>query len=931
MSKLLYRNPETNKLLKADGKYDLDTQEDTNVTKLGYVRMHELVDPNTNKKVRVTDKLLKGSLDRGYILSEQHKANDSKPDTAQIAKHGSVGRGESYIRGLVQTVPIADELKGFGANPMGGIKSAASYLGITDDDENDKDVNEYKAARDLARARNDAGAEIHPIDYYAGQAAGTIATLGVGGPLVAASKLGKMGLAALEGGALAMGASSGKTINDDAGNIALGAGAGGVLQGAAEGVKAVGGKIKSYLGKHGDGLGKHYIDNPTALKDDLGASERSHDVQVGINERAVDVDRLTQKRHLNKEIESAQQGSRLYDEAGKDTLDEFSQTQRIPNDEIADRVKEIQSGTQERKLSKDRLDQKTHLNKEINSAEQGSSLFDAAGKDTLNEFSQAQRIPNDEISGRVKEIQDRIKERTINADRLAHKAKIDNDISSSTEAAHLYEEAAEAALVEFKLTQSAESKQMLGALIKKHGDQIKDLGNKRDVRFDELDDEAATDQLKQAYTTLKNNLMTQVGGTRSKPAIKEIVELERFLPEDGMNHISQGQLLKRMRDAIDVMNNRSKWGEGYSSLNFDKKEIASQINRAFHESGDKVVSDLTHGLSTSLSKRNILRKNAAKRADTLNEKDHMVSLFDPDPKKAEGVSDITKDGLKTAGYDPQMTEAIAQKTKEIDQRRRVLLNEIEQLKSQRAQAKHEYIGSAASDKRDIASMKSNMVPDDVINKSIAQRQSEIATQGQTLKDEITRLKSQRETTKQQFIDSNNADRRAIAVEQRNIVPDDVIDKSISQRQSEIATQGQTLKDEVSNLQSQRDSATQKFDMANEADRRVILRNNQGTYRIKKLEGEPNLADMAVETAADSMMGPVGRIARHTVNKLGAVNQIKAYNYVKERFNKPALTAAVRVLTLSGRAITRLTINALAQQHGVDAAELARVMEQPQTK
>lgn len=256
----VYANPKTGEEFEADADYDTSTGEDRNVSQRGYRRLHDIVNPKTNEVHAVDDQQLKDSLTKGYVLKAQHEANDNKPDTAQIAKYGSVGKDEATLRGLSQAIPLGDELAGAGKNIVGAVKTAGEYLNINKTDEKDPDVIEYKKGRDLARARNEEAAKNYPGSFYGSQLLGG-AQLGGATGLVEGTAA-KIGVGAAEGAAIGSAASSGKTIGEDKGNIALG-GALGAIPGVVSGVS---GMVKSRLMNSGGGKGAQFIDNPANVE-----------------------------------------------------------------------------------------------------------------------------------------------------------------------------------------------------------------------------------------------------------------------------------------------------------------------------------------------------------------------------------------------------------------------------------------------------------------------------------------------------------------------------------------------------------------------------------------------------------------------------------------------------------------------------------------
>jgi hypothetical protein len=141
-----------------------------------------------------------------------------------------VGYGESAVRGAVQglTGKFSDEL-------VGGAKAALTAIGSEE-----SLLDRYTRYRDEERAKNQSAKEANPLTYGGADIAGgvTTALLVPGGQ---ATALARIGTAAAQGGAMALGASEADLtkgeFKDAAIDTAIGAGAGALFSGGVEGIR----------------------------------------------------------------------------------------------------------------------------------------------------------------------------------------------------------------------------------------------------------------------------------------------------------------------------------------------------------------------------------------------------------------------------------------------------------------------------------------------------------------------------------------------------------------------------------------------------------------------------------------------------------------------------------------------------------------------
>lgn len=191
------------------------------------------------KIVKVEDKHIQAAVDKGltyvrkmrnlegketYVKSKDINAakekgfRDAELDEMALAKskEGEVGKGEAALRGYGNfgSMGFVDELAGAVKAPLGAAKSALNLIpGVKFQD---KDVADYKAARDMYRAEDDKAWEAQPGAYAAGAVPGAVLTSAVplGGGVKAAQgvqgagKLARIGKA-LTGRAAAEGAVQG--------------------------------------------------------------------------------------------------------------------------------------------------------------------------------------------------------------------------------------------------------------------------------------------------------------------------------------------------------------------------------------------------------------------------------------------------------------------------------------------------------------------------------------------------------------------------------------------------------------------------------------------------------------------------------------------------------------------------------------------------
>ena len=94
--------------------------------------------------------------------------------------------------------------------------------------------------------------------------------------------------------------------------------------------------------------------------------------------------------------------------------------------------------------------------------------------------------------------------------------------------------------------------------------------------------------------------------------------------------------------------------------------------------------------------------------------------------------------------------------------------------------------------------------------------------------------------------------------------------------------------------------------------------------VESREGLKKLGDDAALLGKGGFSVPVKAIGQVGVTPLRAA---RAYTIVRDIFGKPALTAAVRALEVSGRPVTMEVVKALAGQHGVSEEQLTNTLRE----
>lgn len=452
-------------------------------------------------------------------------------------------------------------------------------------------------------------------------------------------------------------------------------------------------------------------------------------------------------------------------------------------------------------------------------------------RDRAEDIQKGVKVRNQEIDENIIPIEKKIDEVSARSDvEMANRdkliGKMDQDIEKSIEESAFAKGNIKTALEEFKTIKTDASRQKLNAMLKSYEESLSDLGTKRDARFEELEAFPATEEAKTAYRNLRANLQTDIGEMEEEAAIKALRELEKFMPEKGLDTVSQGQLLKKMKRVSSKLYKKVKTGPGYGTDNFNRSEIASKVNDAFKNAGDKQLKDLTEAMAEPINHRQFVRAAATKKVpEIVNGRN--TKVYSPDPMKVENASPETVKSMEAIGYKPTLTKELAAEQKRLDK-------EIEKLEFR--------------------------------TKILKSGRDSLKKEPTALSGELMALKNQKQ--------------------------------ELQSRAKELNVQ----------------------------DNRSFLNEVEKAREIDALYGRQTGPEAAAGAALDvtSMVLPAG-VERVGRKGLGAVTdpvrQIETYNKVREVFNKPALTAAVKAMTIGGRTLSRQAIMGLAEQHQVDPNEL----------
>lgn len=252
----IYLKPDSEEGFELDEDYDVQTGIDRNREKAlakGYRVVHE-VTKDGKTIFPIPEKDLEKAFAKGY-----RPVGTEAETAAKEGQYGSVGKAEAAARGLAQvgTFNQADELAGALKSPMGAIKQAGEFLGVTKADPKDTDVQAYKQERDFQRARDEQSGENQPLSYYGAQVGGALA-VPTGAGLVA-SKSAKIGVMAAEGAAQGVGVSDDASVKEALPEIATG----GVIGGVAGAVGPImTGFTRGAVGE----TGQQFVGNPALVE-----------------------------------------------------------------------------------------------------------------------------------------------------------------------------------------------------------------------------------------------------------------------------------------------------------------------------------------------------------------------------------------------------------------------------------------------------------------------------------------------------------------------------------------------------------------------------------------------------------------------------------------------------------------------------------------
>ncbi len=442
---------------------------------------------------------------------------------------------------------------------------------------------------------------------------------------------------------------------------------------------------------------------------------------------------------------------------------------------------------------------------------------------TLNE----QLVPIDKKVGQFEEMSNKVQ-----VDRANQVSKMDDDILAETEKLGGAKANAANGVKEFQRAKSKEAYSEIETLNKQFNDELEKMGTARDARLEELEAFGATDKARQAYQNLKAKLRTNLGMMHGKESAEATAILDNYLPDETVELMTQGQLLKHMKRVKDDLWNNVKGAEGSGQNNHYKAQVAGDVQQAWESTGQNDVIKMTSDMSPIWHNRDGLQKGAMKQVPgRRGASDRSAKVFDAAPNRAENASPKTLESLKTSGYEPKITKQVQAEQARLDK-------EIEKLEF----------------------------------------------------------------------------RTKILISGRD---------SLKKAPPAMSMQMDALK-------AQRNRLTESVKSSNVDDSRRLIDENAKTDDINSLYGRqsgPEAAGGAVlDVAGQLIPNAAYRGARRGVSAItDPVRQIELYNYVREKFQKPALTAAVRALTLGGRTLSNSTIRGLAEQHKVDPAEFEQTV------
>lgn len=839
MPRITAQNPKTKKWEEVEDEIDVATgkslaKEGLTKAKIPFKVSERLVHKKTKEVVDVPEEELSEALGTGeFDIEALAEAKGPDYEKAQVGKFGEVGPSETALR---NAIPFSDEIGGAAKNVSGAIKTGLGYIGLGDSTKTDDDMKEYKAERDMNRARKERGSEEYPEVAITAGITGAAATPGLG----AASLPGKIAAGAAEGVIYSASEDDSDSVYNE--GVATGTGVGAAIPVVGQALKFGGKVIKNNITKNGE----QYLDNTAKLNDDIGARDRAVQIQDDI---------------------------------------------KLENQTMKERIQPIQkaeTATKEQ-IDAEQLARQEQVGKYESEIDRTSQLKDVISTSATNkEFEALTDLKAKQIETRNKLLETKS---TLSKKQQDELALLDNDIAATN---RKIAETKEAGELDTRLFEEDATKKASGDIARRMADAdeiINTNSNKRAARIENLKDFPLKPEAKYAYLGLRESLKRQVGSDKSDEAIVALKRLDEFLPVENIDNLSQGEVLDRLLTVKKDLFDSTKNGMGYGYKNFNQKSVAREVDNAFKNSGEPEIVEYTKAMGPAYGVRDILRENAAKRVGDLTEGGFATKVYTPDPLKAERAMDVTKEAMGRAGYLPTLKKEVAEVENKHASEIKKLKLDLSNLKLKKVMVGSNKVDNAP----EIAELQTKIRDLEIMKNNVKKEAHDAMTEVNNLDNRVTVLRGLIKSTK-------NA---PIKMQQ-------TLDELVKKREMLM----ERVKD--SNLRANR----------------RFLEEIEKVRAIGKFTSNPNLIDAGIDGAVDAasfvLPGGVGMAARKGIGVItDPVNKMKAFNAVRKAYNKPGLTAALRILAMKGgKGIRRETIETLAQQHNVDAAELERLMAEP---
>lgn len=477
----------------------------------------------------------------------------------------------------------------------------------------------------------------------------------------------------------------------------------------------------------------------------------------------------------------------------------------------------------------------------------------------------------------------------VKNERLVRISKLDEEIAEKTRAIQEKEIEADLNMKIFSEDKAKDASAQIASKIGEYDTIIKENGARREAVIENLKDTPVPEADKELYINLRKQLAALTKGDKSIEAENALKMLDRFLPVEDFGRIKQGDLYERLLAVKKDLYDATKSGQGFGYKNFNAKVIARYIDDAFKNVAEPKIRKYTVAMGDVFGKKEILETYGTKRVKILNEEDRARSILAPEPLKAERAMDVSKESMGRAGYFPTLT-------KEIKEFEDIQANEINKLKL------------------------------DLTNKKLEQRMTRNAKVAESpeiaqTSDAIRKLEIKKNLLKK---DTRDALLEVQKLDNRVKVLEGMV-KSTRVRPPSMAK-------ELAELNSKRKEIVSRIEALKLKANGEFLEEVKKMRNIQKLYSEPGIAEAATNDLVDvgslALPGAVGRVGRGVLSRVtDPAKQIRGVNWVRKKFNNPALTASYRALTVGGRTLSRKAIEALSEQHNVDFRELEEAIRE----